>query len=187
MAVTSTRPGGVNRISVAVAVSASALEAIAPADEERIQALIEAAVGADAERGDVVTVVTGAFEAPAVEEAAFYEQPWFEMVVRYSAAVLAVLLVLLLGVRPMLRRLKEAKQQEQGRVDQVLIDGDGIELSETETAEVQRLAAQARSEGVPPDLAEQVALARRLAEARPDRAVAALQRMLAAPEKPEAA
>ncbi|WP_332310350.1 flagellar basal-body MS-ring/collar protein FliF [Altererythrobacter lutimaris] len=189
VAVTSTRPGGVNRISVAVAVSASALEAIAPADEERIQALIEAAVGADAERGDVVTVVTGAFEAPAVEEPAFYEQPWFEMVVRYGAAVLAVLLVLLLGVRPMLKRLKEARQVEQERAEeaqQALLDAGGVELSEEETAEVQRLAAQARSEGVPADLAEQVALARRLAEARPDRAVAALQRMLAAPEKPEA-
>lgn len=166
VAVTSTRPGGLKRLSVAVAVSAAALKKIAPADEAKISALVGAAVGIDPERGDVVTVVTGGFEAPADVALAFYETNWFAMALRYGAAVLAVILVLLFGVRPLLKRLR--KEQ----------DGD-----QSEDGEAVLVAAHADDTPIPPDIEHQIDLARQLAEARPDKAAAALQRMLAPPSE----
>lgn len=189
VSVTSTRPGGLSRISVAVAVSAEALEKIAPADEAKITALVEAAVGADTNRGDVVTVITGSFEAPVVEEPPFYETPWFAMALRYGGAVLALLLVLLLGVRPFLKRMKRAGETADQEDDPAaLIEGDGPQEFRIEPQGSAQASHDIAGLGdtVPTDLAQQVELARRLAAAQPERAVAALQRMLAPPEEPEA-
>ena len=166
VAVTSVAPGGVARISVAVAVSQAALKKIAPANEARLRALVEAAVGADTQRGDQVTVMVGKFEPEAMEELPFYEASWFGTVLRYGSAMLALLLVLLLGVRPLLAVLR-GKTEPEPASDQAQDDADELDTAPA------LLTGEA--------LREQVALARQLAAEQPDRAVVALQRMLAAP------
>ena len=178
VAVTSTRPGGLTRLSVAVAVSDAALKKAAPMTAAQLEALVAAAVGADAARGDKVEVVASKFEPASMEAPAFYEQPWFAMLVRYGTALLAVLLVLLFAVRPLIGKLRgknetaTAAARDDTATQAVMIDEstDGVPLNGM---------AQSAALG---DLPRQVELARRLAASQPERAVEALQRMLAAPD-----
>ncbi len=172
VAVTATRPGGLVKLSVAVAVSEAALEAAAPLTAEQVQDLVSAAVGASEDRGDQVQVVVGAFESVELEPLAFYEQPWFAMAVRYGAALLAVLLVLILAVRPLIKQVKTGKSDADTDED-AQANTNGMPIAQTVGA-----SAPTR------DLPQQVELARRLATTQPDRAVEALQRMLEAPGKP---
>lgn len=172
VAVTSVAPGGVARISVAVAVSQEALKKIAPANEARLRALVEAAVGADADRGDQVNVMVGKFEPATLEDLPFYETSWFATALRYGSAMLALLLVLLFGVRPLLAILRgkqEPQAEPAAETDEEETEGEPGQLP----PEPIELTGEA--------LREQVALARQLASEQPDRAVIALQRMLAAP------
>lgn len=184
VAVSSVRPGGVRRISVAVALSDQALAAIAPATAEQVQQLVAAAVGADETRGDLVRVVAGAFGAAEEEGIPFYETGWFAMALRYGTALLAVLLGLLLGVRPIIKALRGPEREPAG-------EGEGLEqvgqaavgasdLSGGQTL-VTISGGEANRAGTVDDLREQVELARRLAAEQPERAAAALRRMLAVP------
>lgn len=173
VAVSSTLPGSVRRISVAVALSEEALAAIAPATAEQVQQLVSAAVGANAARGDQVRVVTGAFEAVEEEAIPFYETSWFAMALRYGTALIAVVLGLLLGVRPIINALRGPKPDDAAE-DSELAEGEDVP---ERPGSVTILPASANAD----DLAEQVELARRLANEQPERAAAALRRMLAAP------
>lgn len=178
VAVSSTSPGGIRRISVAVALSDEALTAIAPATAQQVQELVSAAVGADAARGDQVRVVAGAFEAVEEEVIPFYETSWFAMALRYGTALIAVILGLLLGVRPIINALRGPKRDEPEEA------GEGESVGATLAVDGQGAAA-GRTEVIvgngQDDLREQVELARRLANEQPERAAAALRRMLAAP------
>lgn len=183
VAVSSTRPGGVRRISVAVALSEVALQAIEPATAEQVEELVATAVGADLQRGDQITVIAGAFEE--VEEIAtpFYETGWFAMALRYGTALIAVLMGLLLGVRPIINALRGPDADEDEEDDDAE-DEDGEETVSAGTGEVIPGTIRPANLGSNPgdeELREQVELARRLAAEQPDRAVAALRRMLAAP------
>jgi flagellar M-ring protein FliF len=187
VAVTTAGPGALKKLSVAVAVSDKALKAAAPMTPQQLQALVSAAVGANAQRGDTVQVVASKFEPADLAPPAFYEEPWFAMLVRYGTALLAVLLVLLLAVRPMIGKLKgrgdkSAAATPAGEATPLEFAGkDGDE----EQDEVAALAAAAQDSGTPvADLPRQVELARRLAAQQPERAVEALQRMLEAPDAP---
>ncbi len=171
VAVTTSTPGDLARLSVAVAISRDTLKKIAPASEAKLQALISAAVGAQPDRGDRVTVMVGTFDAVAVEEPPFYDTGWFALALRYGGALVALLLILLLGVRPLLAMLRgDRKAANDG--DKPALDGpiDGGEL----------IGATAPASSEPARLDVQVALARQLAVEQPDRAVNALQRMLVA-------
>ncbi|MXP30611.1 flagellar M-ring protein FliF [Erythrobacter jejuensis] len=183
VAVTSTLPGSIARLSVAVAVSEEALKKIAPADEAKLRELIQAAVGANPDRGDTVTVMVGAFEPATIADTPFYETSWFAMALRYSGGLIALLLVLLLGVRPLLAILRGDTTAAEDTEDE---EGEQS-VSATEGAEAGiAIAASPDASGSlagPANLREQVALARRIANEQPDRAVTALQRMLAAPRK----
>ncbi len=182
VAVTTAGPGALKKLSVAVAVSDAALKAAAPLTRQQLEALVSAAVGANTQRGDMVQVVASKFEPADLEPPAFYEQPWFAMLVRYGTALLAVLLVLLLAVRPLIGKLKgkgdasAALPADDAPLAVIGADDDaadnGIPIS-----------AAAAADGVPlTDLPLQVELARRLAASQPERAVEALQRMLEAPD-----
>ncbi|MDP2130707.1 MAG: flagellar basal-body MS-ring/collar protein FliF [Erythrobacter sp.] len=171
VAVTSSRPGGLTKLSVAVAVSDAALKKAAPMTAAQLEALVSAAVGASAQRGDQIEVVASKFEPANLEAPAFYEEPWFAMLVRYGTALIAVLLVLLLAVRPLIGKLR-------GKGDRaVSADGPAIDDADDRTP---MLTAQGSGTAMG-DLPQQVELARRLAVSQPERAVEALQRMLEAP------
>jgi len=198
VAVTTSPSGRLTRISVAVAVDAAAMEAIAPATEEQLQALISAAVGADENRGDVVTVMASAFDEVVAEEVPFYESWWFDLALRYGGAFIALLLLIFLGVRPLLKRLKQpeaaAKDAEEDEDSDEDSDDDDDDEQNSEDSEAGSgdyensdgpdASGQPKAiadNGVVVDSSAQIELARQLAVSQPDRAVAALQRMLAAP------
>jgi flagellar M-ring protein FliF len=176
VAVTTGRPGGLKKLSVAVAVSSEALKAAAPMTAQQLEALVSAAVGANGQRGDMVEVVSSKFDTTELEPPAFYEEPWFAMLVRYGTALLAVLLVLLLAVRPLIGKLKgKGAGPAAGDAPLAAIGDDASALGSD-------APLGGADNGVPlTDLPRQVELARRLAASQPERAVEALQRMLEAP------
>lgn len=204
VSVANTTPGGIKRLSVAVAISADAMKGAKAKDIQEIEALVSAAVGANTQRGDQVKVIARSFE-PIGDAAAlpFYEMPWFPMVVRYGSAVLAVLMVLLLGVRPMVKavrgdkpkpakKAKKGKKGEAGDEDELDEDGEPV-LDGSGQPVLQRSAVRgALPAGGSADdidieitrsdlLARQLNLAQKLVAERPDSAVAALRQMLNEP------
>jgi flagellar M-ring protein FliF len=204
VAVTTAGPGSLKKLSVAVAVSDKALKAAAPMTRQQLQALVSAAVGANTQRGDMVQVVASKFEPADLAPPAFYEQPWFAMLVRYGTALIAVLLVLLLAVRPLIGRLRGDKGASKGKgkgknkdgteAEAALTAEDGAPLALSADGDEAAAAGQGSGTGLTDpdtgvalglqadDLPRQVELARRLAVQQPERAVEALQRMLEAPE-----
>ena len=176
VAVTSSRPGAVSRLTVAVALSEEALKKIAPATAEQVQELVSSAVGASADRGDQVTVIAGTFEEIVEEELPFYETAWFATILRNAVALIAVILGLLFGVRPIVKALKRGDENA---------EADADEASEEGIANASGNSLVIDGNTAPPSpeiLQEQVDLARSLATQQPDRAVTALRRMLANPD-----
>ncbi|MFN3990124.1 MAG: flagellar basal-body MS-ring/collar protein FliF [Erythrobacter sp.] len=184
VAVTNRRPGGLTKLSVAVAVSDEALKAAAPLTAARLQTLVSAAVGANAQRGDMVEVVPSKFGPADLAQPAFHEQPWFMAVVRYGAMLLAVLLVLLLAVRPWLVRLRERDKAAAAAAGEERAQF-ALSLERDDAAPAPEPGSTASLAAAPQvDLPQQVALAREFAARQPDRAALALQRMLQAPPAP---
>lgn len=179
VAVSTAGPGGLTKLSVAVAVSDAALKKAAPLTAQQLEALVSAAVGANTQRGDMVKVVASKFEPSDLEAPAFYEQPWFAMLVRYGTALIAVLLVLLLAVRPMIAGKFGRKSAKDTSEDAALAAADADEGDEDTGVP---LGADNDATAFVEDLPRQVELARRLAASQPERAVEALQRMLDAPQ-----
>jgi flagellar M-ring protein FliF len=178
VAVTTAGPGALKKLSVAVAVSDAALKAAAPMTAQQLEALVSAAVGANTQRGDMVEVVASKFDPVDLEPPAFYEEPWFAMLVRYGTALLAVLLVLLLAVRPLIGKLKDknapAALPAEDAPLAVIGDADAQDSGTPLTVGDEGVALA--------ELPRQVELARRLAASQPERAVEALQRMLEGPD-----
>ncbi len=167
VAVSNSGPGRLKRLSVAVALSQAGMKKAKAADVEQIKQLVSAAVGANAERGDQVAVMVRPFEPVAVEAPAFYETGWFAMAVRSGVALLAVLLVLLLGVRPLIAALRRK----------------GEAAPAVEAAPSELPAPDAPSEPGETDMLErQIGLAQRIAAEKPDEAAQALRAMLAKEE-----
>jgi len=171
VSVANTTPGGIKRLSVAVAVSKSAMKGAKPADIAQIEKLVGSAVGANLQRGDAVTVVVRGFEPVVSEDLPFYETAWFAGLVRQVSALIAVLLVLLIAVRPVMRMLR-GKQDSEGdeAVDGEEVNADapspeGLTHTVNEIVDRERLDAK-------------VVLARRMVAEQPDSAVAALRLML---------
>lgn len=183
VAVTTAGPGALQKLSVAVAVSDKALKAAAPLSRQQLQALVSAAVGANAQRGDMVEVVASKFEPADLAPPAFYEAPWFAMLVRYGTALIAVLLVLLLAVKPLIGKLRGAaasgERAATGREASPELAADGADAAAAGSS-----TPGGDDSGVAlADLPRQVELARRLAAQQPERAVEALQRMLEGPDR----
>ena len=90
-------PGGVKRLTVAVAVDRNAPNAPAPAE---VQALVANAVGLDPKRGDTIAVTTPSFlqEQAAAADAAAEEPGAGATAGKYAAPALGALLLLLVGV-----------------------------------------------------------------------------------------
>jgi flagellar M-ring protein FliF len=185
VAVANTSPGKVKRISVAVALSAKAMRSGKAADVDQIKQLVSAAVGADTARGDQVAVITRSFEPVADGKQPFYEAPWFATIVRNAVALIAVLLVLLLGVRPLIKALKREPAVKGDGAGTARSGGDDLPapLAPEQMMDPNTGAVDA---GL---LSQQVGLAQRIALERPEDAAVALRQMLTqpAPTAPEAA
>ena len=174
VAVSTSTPGAVKRLSVAVAVSSDALVRIKPATAEQIERLVASAVGANEERGDSVTVMAGTFEPVEMEEPPFYETGWFAMVVRNGVALIAVLLALLLGVRPLVKAITTRLGRGADIASACLIEEGDADAA---------LPAPATPVIEPPlideaNLREQIGLTQNFAAQQPDRATEALRRMI---------
>ncbi len=111
-------PGRIARVSAAVVVDdRTALEGgqpvrkpLGPEEIERITALVKQAVGFSADRGDSVNVLNATFAPSALEEPPLpmWQQAWFLELVKWGVVAVLSLAVLLLVVRPVLRRLLPA-------------------------------------------------------------------------------
>lgn len=176
VSVANSSPGKIKRISVAVAISQEAMKKAKPGDIEQIKALVAAATGIDPQRGDQIQVLVRPFEPVPEVALAFYEAPWFAMVVRSVVALLAVLLVLLMGVRPLIRALRR-EPAEQAPLPDDAADGELAARPAVDPATGEVDAAL---------LGRQVGLAQRMVAEKPDEALDALRTMLGQP-KPEAA
>ena len=181
VSVSNTGPGGIKRMSIAVVLSAEAMKKGKPADMERLKALIGAAVGADVNRGDQVEVMVRSFaDGSAEEEVPFYEQSWFAPVVRYGATLIGLLLVLLLGVRPLLRALfgggkkAESTPEAEEPASVELLTNDGEAVADDDGVTIER-GPDAIDRSL---LNRQIGAAQKFVEERPDRAVVAIRQML---------
>ena len=153
--------------------------------------MVAAAVGADTERGDEVTVIAGTFEVAEEVVTPFYDTSWFAMAARYGAGLIALLLGLLLGVRPIIKAWRGKEEDAEDEDDEENEDADGVEVLAAGGATASLAGPSGASSGglstggsgpsAADELREQVDLARKLAHEQPERAVAALRRMLAAP------
>ena len=205
VSVSSSGPGSVKRLSVAVAISADAMKGAKPEELKDLEALVSAAVGANPQRGDQVKVMTRSFEPTSVAPVAFYETSWFAMLVRNGAAVMAVLLVLLLGVRPMVKAVrgekpakekkakkdkksKKAKGEDEDDEDEDEFEGsDEAPALDADGNPIAGALPNPRGGDVDVEinraelLTRQLDLAQRLVSEQPASAVAALRQMLNEP------
>ena len=155
---------------------------------KRLEDLVSAAVGANPQRGDVVQVIARDFEVAPEVETPIYETSWFLTLVRYGAAVLGTLLVLLLGVRPMIKAVRE-RNQALVKASESGADEDTDESESTGAEESEAgTSPQIASSPVPSaQVLEQVELARRIAREQPGDALGALRNLLASDNNKEAA
>jgi len=168
-------PGKIHRVSVAVALSGAAMKKAKPQDIEQIKQLVSAAVGADAARGDQVTVMVRNFDAVPVEAMPFYQTPWFLSLVRYGVALIGVLLVLLLGVRPLIRALKREPKESPTAVPKQLSVEHQADVAAAQVKDPVTGAIDAAL------LGRQVSIAQAIVTEQPDSAVQALREMLTPP------
>lgn len=177
VAVANSAPGKLKRLSVAVALSAEAMKGGKAGEADQIKQLVSAAIGADAARGDQVAVVVRKFDKAAEAEGLpFYETSWFADVLRYGVGLLGVLLVLLLGVRPLIKAFRPEKPVLDA-------EADGAPEGGPVPGGLGKLPMPAASGGpsVDPEmLSKQVSLAQRMVEEQPESAVIALRKMLQA-------
>ncbi len=198
VAVTNQTPGKIKRLSVAVALSQAIMAKAKPAEIDQIKQLVAAAVGADTARGDQVAVVVRAFRPEAITPLSFWETPWFAMIVRNVVALLAVLLTLLLGVRPLIKALKRepasavaaaAARAASAGTGEASENGDEND-DESENASRRRRKKVPRIEPIvdpetgeidPEALSRQVGMAQRIVVEQPEGAINALRQLLNEP------
>jgi flagellar M-ring protein FliF len=195
VAVTNQTPGKIKRLSVAVALSGAIMAKAKPAEIDQIKQLVAAAVGADTARGDQVAVVVRSFSPVAVTPPAFWETPWFAMIVRNVVALLAVLLTLLLGVRPLIKALKrdpapvvvkgneESAENEAGEATEIDENGEEVPVRRRrkKIQQIEPIIDPETGEIDPDALSRQVGVAQRIVVEQPDSALNALRQLLNEP------
>lgn len=178
VAVSTASPGKLKRLSVAVGLSDAAFKKSKPADIDQIRQLVSAAVGANPQRGDTVTVMVRKFEPDVTVPVPFYEAAWFAMVLRNAVALIAVLMFMLMGVRPLVKALK--------RDSAPLLAAKAKGDQDKAEPEVDLAAEVVAANPVNPEtgqidenlLQRQIGLAQQLAHERPENAVTALRQLL---------
>jgi flagellar M-ring protein FliF len=136
--------GVMNKISVAIAIDeavlqqsagmdaaapedAAATEAVLQQEIDKLTGLVRAAIGFDADRGDVITIVASRFypETSASEGAPWYEQPSVIALIKYGIIALLTALFMLIVVRPVVKLYMPEKTVLAGAgLDETLNEGD---------------------------------------------------------------
>ena len=149
-------PGRITRVSAAVLVDniprgldAEGNPVTTPleADEiARIEALVREAIGFSAERGDSVSVVNAGFNRPEpmeeIEPLPFWENPSWLQWARLGAGALAVVLVLLMVVKPALNRVLNPAPALPARREEEEVDEEEAEARAAARLEAQHRAMQ---------------------------------------------
>lgn len=109
--------GRVNRMTVSVVIDYKNVDGVeaarTPEEIQKLQELVQAAVGTDTNRGDAVVVQTMAFNKPAEEAAAnagFLDKnkSLVSSAIKYAALIVVALLIFLFVIRPAKKHLKAA-------------------------------------------------------------------------------
>ena len=116
VSVTRAVPGQIKRLSVAVLLrNPEKGRPRTPAEIDQITQLVRATVGYDAARNDTVTVIAKQFAPSAVaaieEKRPWYDASWVAIAARNATALVIALLVLLFGVRPMVKAMTRKVEQ----------------------------------------------------------------------------
>ena len=149
-------PGRITRVSAAVLVDniprgldaeGNAVTTPLEADEiARIEALVREAIGFSAERGDSVSVVNAGFNRPEpmeeIEPLPFWENPSWLQWARLGAGALAVILVLLMVVKPALNRVLNPAPALPARREEEEVDEEEAEARAAARLEAQHRAMQ---------------------------------------------
>jgi len=111
VSVTRAMPGGVRRLSVAVVLrDAPGAKPRGKAEIDQLTNLVRAAVGYDQRRNDQVTVISRTFAGNGqADSAPWYEAGWVPIVARNVTAIAIALMILLLGVRPLVKGMTRKK------------------------------------------------------------------------------
>lgn len=112
VSVSRTAPGAIKRLSVAVLLREPAgAKPRTAAETKQINELVRAAVGYSAERQDQVTVISRPFstEVTDADAQAWYDAAWVPMAARNGTALIVALLVLMIGVRPIVRAMTKKR------------------------------------------------------------------------------
>ena len=108
------------------------------------------------------------FDKVETEGLPFYEASWFAMVIRSLVALIAVLLVIFMGVRPLIKALR--RPPGAGPAQARLPSAAGAAVTNPATGAVDAAL-----------LGRQIGLAQRIVAEKPDSAVLALRQMLGQP------
>ncbi|MFA5988108.1 MAG: flagellar basal-body MS-ring/collar protein FliF [Sphingomonas sp.] len=109
-------PGNIRRLSVAVLLRDPPKgKKRTPAEIQQITQLVQAAVGYDTARNDQVTVIARQFAGPPAIETvpAWYEASWLPIVARNATALVIAAMVLLMGVRPLVKAILKKREEEE--------------------------------------------------------------------------
>jgi flagellar M-ring protein FliF len=115
VSVTRATPGGIKRLSVAVLLrDPDKGPKRTQMEINQITDLVKGAVGFDQTRNDNVTVISRKFAADvdATAGPAWYDNAWLPVVARNATAIVIALLVLLLGVRPLVKSMTKKREDE---------------------------------------------------------------------------
>ena len=169
--------GAIKRLSVAVIVDQKQVKGAdgkvtvqpLPAEEvERYTNLVKEAVGFDEARGDRVQVINAAFSDPgpigAGDSEPFYANPMLHQIARQALAVIMVLVLALVVVRPMMKSLLSAPPKPKGRAGGAT--GEGGSLAAPPPVPVPPLQVSAQTAAYE----QQIAAARSLVAQDPQRA-----------------
>ncbi|WP_348686299.1 flagellar basal-body MS-ring/collar protein FliF, partial [Rheinheimera aquimaris] len=127
----SQQSGVIRRLSVSVAIDYVAGENGEPqprpqAELADIRRLLQGGIGFDAQRGDMIEVISVPFMKDEVVQPptpAFYEEEWFLRVVRLAIGGLIIIVLILAIVRPMLKKLIYPEDTKEAYDDSALSSG----------------------------------------------------------------
>ncbi|MCS5711426.1 flagellar basal-body MS-ring/collar protein FliF [Candidatus Berkiella aquae] len=131
-------PGKLQRLSVGVVVDDKTVYdsngtatkvPLKPEEIQKIETLVKDAIGFETERGDRVTVINSSFaQVEPIQELpkqSIMEKPWFWMIVKQSLAGVAILTLILVVLRPLLKNLTSISDYKQKMLMQTSTDNVG--------------------------------------------------------------